>query len=183
MVAGKEVVASKEAVATETSTKAAGVKETTTESPIDTAVVKEETMVRNPQEMEDESKPFDAWSTAEWIALLGEASFHVMRENGTERPFSSPLHRTGHQGSFLCKGCKSVLFDASSQFDSGCGWPSFDREASKNALTQVIDKSHGMVRVEVRCSTCDSHLGHVFPDGPTETGTRYCINGVCLIPQ
>lgn len=141
------------------------------------------TVGQNQEEMADDRKPFSQWTAAEWAEHLGEDSFRVMRQNGTERPFSSPLHRTGHQGVFLCKGCHAVLFDASSQFDSGCGWPSFDREASKNAVTQVLDKSHGMVRVEVRCSTCDSHLGHVFTDGPTETGTRYCINGVCLVPQ
>ncbi|HBP45827.1 MAG TPA: peptide-methionine (R)-S-oxide reductase [Flavobacteriales bacterium] len=122
-------------------------------------------------------------SEKEWLDELGFEAFRVMRQNGTERPFSSPLCRTGHKGTFLCKGCGADLFDSSAQFDSGCGWPSFDKEASKGALKEVLDKSHGMVRIEVRCAKCDSHLGHLFPDGPTASGMRYCINGVCLIPQ
>lgn len=120
---------------------------------------------------------------AEWLEELGAEAFRVMRQNGTERPFSSPLHETGHGSAFLCKGCGTELFRSEAQFDSGCGWPSFDAEVRPGVTKEVLDKSHGMVRVEVRCSTCDSHLGHVFPDGPTRTGMRYCINGVCLIAQ
>lgn len=106
-----------------------------------------------------------------------------MREAGTERPHTSLLNAEWRNGTYACKGCGLELFQSDAKFDAGCGWPSFDREAPGANITQVVDRSHGMVRVEVRCSGCDSHLGHVFPDGPTETGTRYCINGVCLTFQ
>lgn len=119
---------------------------------------------------------------AEWRAKLTPEAYRVMRENGTERPFSSPLHTPGVANQFECRGCGALLFDAKAQFDSGCGWPSFDREHSKGVISERLDRSHGMLRVEVRCRRCDSHLGHLFPDGPTNTGMRYCINGVCLIP-
>lgn len=118
----------------------------------------------------------------EWRDKLTELEYHVLRENGTERPFSSKFHQTGHHGKFACKGCGVELFASVNQFDSGCGWPSFDKGVDEMAITEHQDRSHGMVRVEVRCSHCDSHLGHLFPDGPTETGNRYCINGVCLVP-
>lgn len=116
----------------------------------------------------------------EWRLQLGADAFRVMRENGTERPFSSPYHVPAESGRYACKGCGTVLFDASAQFDAGCGWPSFDQSASPALIRQVLDKTHGMIRIEVRCATCDSHLGHLFPDGPTETGNRFCINGICL---
>jgi peptide-methionine (R)-S-oxide reductase len=103
-----------------------------------------------------------------------------MRENGTERPGSSEFNAEWRVGRYDCKGCGRALFVSTSKFDAGCGWPSFDREAEGARIVKVVDRSHGMVRVEVRCSGCDSHLGHVFPDGPTAEGTRYCINGVCL---
>mgnify|MGYP005748497813 FL=1 len=103
-----------------------------------------------------------------------------MRENGTERPGSSEFNAEGRNGHYACKGCGKTLFASDSKFDAGCGWPSFDREEASANIVKVVDRSHGMVRVEVRCSGCDSHLGHLFPDGPTAAGTRYCINGVCL---
>ena len=139
--------------------------------------------VQSHPNMAGDEPEFRPKTEQEWLDILDAEAYRVMRQNGTERPFSSPLHQTGHQGEFLCKGCGTKLFDAAAQFDSGCGWPSFDREASKGAMKEVLDKSHGMVRVEVRCATCDGHLGHLFSDGPTTTGIRYCINGVCLIPQ
>ncbi|MEE2918605.1 MAG: peptide-methionine (R)-S-oxide reductase MsrB [Bacteroidota bacterium] len=116
----------------------------------------------------------------EWRAKLSDEEHRVMRESGTERPYSSELNAEWRSGSYHCKGCGTALFSSEAKFNSGCGWPSFDRETPEANITQVVDRSHGMVRIEVRCSKCDSHLGHVFPDGPTETGTRYCINGVCL---
>jgi peptide-methionine (R)-S-oxide reductase len=119
-------------------------------------------------------------SDREWRARLSDEEHRVLRENGTERPHSSVLNAEWRRGAYRCKGCGVELFESSAKFDAGCGWPSFDREAPSAKIRQVLDRSHGMVRVEVRCSSCDSHLGHVFPDGPTETGTRYCINGVCL---
>ena len=158
-------------------------KATTTESPSAKAATATTAKVQSHPVMADDERAFKPKTEQEWLDALGAEAYRVMRQNGTERPFSSPLHQTGHQGEFLCKGCGTKLFDASAQFDSGCGWPSFDREASTGAMKEVLDKSHGMVRVEVRCATCDGHLGHLFPDGPTATGMRYCINGVCLIPQ
>lgn len=122
-------------------------------------------------------------SDEEWREMLSPEAYRVLRQNGTERPFSSPFHETGVANAFSCQGCGTLLFSGSHQFDSGCGWPSFDREWKQASVTEHLDRSHGMIRVEVRCSTCDSHLGHVFPDGPTETGKRYCINGVCLVPS
>lgn len=119
-------------------------------------------------------------SDDEWRARLTHEEHRVLRESGTERPHSSPLNAEWRHGAYHCKGCGVKLFESASKFDAGCGWPSFDRESSSAQIKQILDRTHGMVRVEVRCSSCDSHLGHVFPDGPTETGTRYCINGVCL---
>jgi len=119
----------------------------------------------------------------EWKAKLSAEEHRVMRENGTERPHTSEFNAEWREGTYHCKGCGTALFESPSKFNAGCGWPSFDREAPEANITKVVDRSHGMVRVEVRCSGCDSHLGHVFPDGPTETGTRYCINGVCLTFQ
>ncbi len=120
-------------------------------------------------------------SAEEWRARLSEEEHRVMREQGTERPHTSALNSEWRDGSYACKGCGKPLFQSESKFDAGCGWPSFDREAPEANITQIVDRSHGMVRIEVRCSGCESHLGHVFPDGPTSTGTRYCINGVCLV--
>ena len=119
----------------------------------------------------------------EWKAKLPEEEHRVMRENGTERPHTSEFNAEWREGTYHCKGCGKALFASPSKFNAGCGWPSFDREVPEANITQVVDRSHGMVRVEIRCSGCDSHLGHVFPDGPTETGTRYCVNGVCLTFQ
>ena len=174
-----EVTAEARAHATAT-TKA---KESTTGSPSAKAETASIAKVQSHLVMPGDKPQFQPKSEKEWLDALDAETYRVMRQSGTERPFSSPLHQTGHQGEFLCKGCGAKLFDASAQFDSGCGWPSFDREASNGIIKEVLDKSHGMVRVEVRCATCDGHLGHLFPDGPTETGMRYCINGVCLIPQ
>ena len=120
------------------------------------------------------------FSDAEWKQKLDAETYYVMRENGTERPFTSLYCEPRLDGSFSCKGCGTELFDASSQFDSGCGWPSFDAAKESSRIKEVLDQSHGMVRVEVRCASCDGHLGHLFPDGPTASGNRYCINGVCL---
>lgn len=117
----------------------------------------------------------------EWLEKVGAEAFQVMRQKGTERPFTSEFCGPLDSGVYRCKGCDVKLFETNSQFDAGCGWPSFDRADQKSNIKEVLDKSHGMTRVEVRCVGCDSHLGHVFNDGPTETGMRYCINGICLV--
>jgi len=110
---------------------------------------------------------------------LTEQEKRVLFEQGTERPFTSELLKEKRQGTFNCKNCDQPLFESSAKFDSGTGWPSFD-QAIPLAVDHTMDTSHGMVRVEVTCSGCGAHLGHVFEDGPATTGMRNCINGVCL---
>ena len=117
---------------------------------------------------------------AQWREQLGEAHYKILREKGTERPFTGSYNLTFEDGTYCCMGCKNKLFESASKFDSGCGWPSFDRAAQPDNIVERLDRTHGMTRIEVRCKSCDGHLGHLFPDGPTDTGQRYCINGVCL---
>ncbi len=104
---------------------------------------------------------------------------HVLFNGGTEIPFSGELLNEERNGKFLCKVCHTPLFNSDAKFDSGTGWPSFD-QALPHAVEYIDDTSMGMIRREVRCATCHAHLGHVFPDGPTTTGKRYCMNSVCL---
>jgi peptide-methionine (R)-S-oxide reductase len=115
----------------------------------------------------------------EWRDTLTPEQYRILREHGTERPGSSPLNTENRQGEYLCAGCGGTLFESDTKFDAHCGWPSFDR-ALEGATETVLDKSHGMTREEVLCAKCGGHLGHVFPDGPTETGLRYCMNGASL---
>ncbi len=120
-------------------------------------------------------------SDAAWRAELTREQYLVLRQHGTERPGSSPLNREKRKGIFLCAGCGAELFASDAKFESGTGWPSFDRPAAKDTVSEHDDLSHFMRRTEVRCAHCDGHLGHVFPDGPRQTtGLRYCINGVAL---
>jgi peptide-methionine (R)-S-oxide reductase len=117
---------------------------------------------------------------AEWLEKLGPEAFAIMRKQGTERAFTGEFWDKNEQGSYRCKGCGDVLFLSDTKFDSGCGWPSFFLPASAAAIEERSDNSHGMQRTEVVCTGCNSHLGHVFNDGPAVTGLRYCINSVCL---
>lgn len=118
-------------------------------------------------------------SDAEWQAQLSPEAYQVLRCHGTERAGSSPLNAEKRDGMFYCAGCGQALFSSETKYDSGSGWPSF--YAARNAaVTTVEDRSHGMVRTEVRCANCDGHLGHLFPDGPRPTGQRYCMNGLAL---
>ena len=110
---------------------------------------------------------------------LDEQSYKVLREAHTEPPFSGKYNTHFEDGVYHCKVCDSPLFTSESKFDSGCGWPSFD-ESEEGAITYKMDRSHGMQRIEILCTNCQSHLGHIFDDGPTKTGKRYCVNSVCL---
>lgn len=124
------------------------------------------------------SYPFEL-TDAEWRARLTLEQYRIMRHHGTEAPGSCGLLREKRPGVFRCAGCGAALFEGATKFESGTGWPSFDTPV-EGALGSTRDTSHGMIRVEVHCATCGSHMGHVFPDGPPPTGLRYCINGVAL---
>ena len=121
-----------------------------------------------------------AKSDAEWLSELGPERYRVLRQAGTERPFTGSLLEVRDDGAYLCGGCGAVLFTADSKFDSGCGWPSFTHPEQQQNVTLLEDRTLGMRRTEVRCARCDSHLGHVFDDGPGPEGTRYCINSLSL---
>jgi peptide-methionine (R)-S-oxide reductase len=118
-------------------------------------------------------------SDGEWQRELSREQFHVLREHGTERAGSSPLNQEKRPGMFRCAGCGQALFDASTKFDSGTGWPSFFKPVD-GAVGTSQDRKLFMSRTEVHCAHCGGHLGHVFPDGPNPTGERYCMNGVAL---
>jgi peptide-methionine (R)-S-oxide reductase len=116
----------------------------------------------------------------EWREMLDPEQYTVCRLAGTERPFTGKYNTTKTAGTYHCICCEAALFDSKAKFDSGCGWPSFYEPIGDQAMIELRDLAHGMIRTEVRCSSCDAHLGHVFPDGPPPTGLRYCINSVCL---
>jgi peptide-methionine (R)-S-oxide reductase len=116
----------------------------------------------------------------EWKQILTPEQYSVTREKGTERPFSSPLNDIHDQGIFECVACELPVFSSQAKFDSGTGWPSFYEPINKESVREVVDKSLWETRTEVLCTRCDSHLGHVFDDGPKPTGLRYCMNGVAL---
>jgi peptide-methionine (R)-S-oxide reductase len=119
-------------------------------------------------------------SEAEWRQLLTPEQYQVLRQGGTERPWSGKYVDCHDDGTYLCAACKAPLFDADTKFESGSGWPSFFDAKDRAAVDLVEDRSHGMVRTEVRCARCGSHLGHLFPDGPAPTGLRYCMNSASL---
>ena len=115
----------------------------------------------------------------QWREELTPEQYRVLRQKGTERPFSGKYYDVKENGDYLCAACGATLFSSDTKFDSGCGWPSF-YDANPGAVDMHEDTSHGMHRIEVTCAACDSHLGHVFPDGPKPTGQRYCINSVSV---
>ena len=119
-------------------------------------------------------------SEAEWRKRLTPEQYHVLREGGTERAFAGVLNDNKADGIYACAACGLDLFDSADKYDSGSGWPSFTQPINAENVTDHSDVSHGMTRTESRCARCDSHLGHVFPDGPPPTGLRYCMNSICL---
>ncbi len=116
----------------------------------------------------------------EWRSLLSPERFAVLRQGATERPWSGQYVNEHADGTYCCAACGAELFDAATKFESGSGWPSFFEAKTANAVELIDDRTHGMVRTEVRCRQCGSHLGHVFPDGPAPTGERYCMNSLAL---
>jgi peptide-methionine (R)-S-oxide reductase len=119
-------------------------------------------------------------SDAEWQSRLTPAQYQVMRQHGTERAFSSEMCSRFEPGQYACAGCGTLLFDGTTKFESGTGWPSFAQPATPDVIAYTGDHSYGMVRIEATCAVCDAHLGHVFPDGPEPSGLRYCMNAVAL---
>lgn len=116
----------------------------------------------------------------EWKQQLSPEEYYVLRQKGTERPYTGKFDMHFENGDYHCKACSAKLFESEHKFDSGCGWPSFD-QAVEGAIEYIRDTSHGMIRIETLCANCGSHLGHVFNDGPKETtGQRYCINSISI---
>ncbi len=117
---------------------------------------------------------------AEWRAKLTPEQYAVLRQSGTERAFAGALDKNKAPGMYTCAGCGEPLFSSDTKFNSGSGWPSYTAPVTGDAIEEIRDVSHGMVRTEVRCAKCEGHLGHVFPDGPGPEGLRYCINSAAL---
>lgn len=129
--------------------------------------------------MSDKNFPFQL-SDEEWQERLSPEAYHVLRQDGTERAFTSPLNDEHRKGVFYCAGCGEKLFTTDTKFNSGTGWPSFYAPARDNAIGSGVDYKIGVARDSIYCNHCGGHLGHVFDDGPAPTGKRYCTNGVCL---
>jgi peptide-methionine (R)-S-oxide reductase len=130
--------------------------------------------------MQDSIVPTIIKTDEEWRKTLTDEQFRVLRDKGTERPFTGEYNLLEDKGTYHCAGCGAALFTHNNKFISHCGWPSFDAVKQTGSIKEVLDNTHGMVRTEVVCAACGGHLGHLFDDGPTATGMRYCINSVSL---
>jgi methionine-R-sulfoxide reductase len=117
---------------------------------------------------------------AEWKKVLTPEQYHILREKGTERAFTGKYYKTNDKGVYSCAACGEELFTSDMKFDSECGWPSFDKAMEGGKIKTAVDRSYGMVRTEIMCARCGGHLGHLFDDGPTITGKRYCVNSASL---
>lgn len=120
-------------------------------------------------------------SEEEWRKVLSDEQYRILRQKGTERPFTGEYNANKQSGTYKCGACGNTLFRSDAKYDSGCGWPSFFTPLAHDNILLTVDKSHGMIRTEVMCKRCGGHLGHVFEDGPEPTGLRYCINSVSLV--
>jgi peptide-methionine (R)-S-oxide reductase len=130
--------------------------------------------------MQQEQNQQEEMQDSQWREKLSPEQYFVCRQKGTERPFTGEYTDKDDPGLYLCACCESVLFESGTKYHSGSGWPSFWQAAAQEAIAEHRDSSHGMVRVEITCRECGSHLGHVFPDGPQPTGLRYCVNSLSL---
>ena len=119
-------------------------------------------------------------SNKEWRSILSSEQYHILREKGTDKPFTGKYYLTNDKGVYQCAACGNELFTSDMKFDSDCGWPSFDKALEGGKIKTAPDNSYGMLRTEILCARCGGHLGHLFEDGPTETGLRYCVNSTSL---
>jgi peptide-methionine (R)-S-oxide reductase len=129
--------------------------------------------------VDDKDRPVKK-TDAQWREQLDAEQYQVARQGGTERAFSGKYWDHWEPGAYNCVGCGTPLFESTTKFDAGCGWPSYYQPVNSEVVERIVDNSHGMVRIEVRCNRCGSHLGHVFPDGPEPTGERFCINSASI---
>jgi peptide methionine sulfoxide reductase msrA/msrB len=144
------------------------------------ACTQEKTKMKNTQGMENSNSEKVVKTEEQWKKELSPDQYYVLRQKGTERPYTGQLLMNKKKGVYKCAACGNELFTDEMKFDSHCGWPSFDKEIEGGKIKTIRDTTHGMIRTEIVCAKCDGHLGHLFDDGPTETGMRYCVNSLSL---